>query len=291
VLIVDDNATNRRILKETLANWGMRPVGVESGAEALLTLETAAMEGNAYPLVLLDVHMPNLDGFGVAERIRSIPQLAGPAIIMLSSARQKGDMERCRRLGIDACMTKPVRQSELSELVRTVLDRAPSRQHNPIQATHDLPTRPPRPLKILLAEDNPVNQKLGQRLLEKRGHTVLLAENGRQALAALSNGSFDLLLMDLQMPEMDGIKATAEIRRMEQLTHYHLPIIAMTAHAMKGDRERCLDAGMDGYVTKPLNPKELWDEMDRLLTSNEVIPPLEEYDKELPSPAPTFNKL
>jgi two-component system, sensor histidine kinase and response regulator len=165
-------------------------------------------------------------------------------------------------------MTKPVRQSELAESVRNVLDRVTSRQDQPIRAQRELPTHTPRPLKILLAEDNLVNQTLGLRLLEKRGHTVILAENGRQALTAFSNGSFDLLLMDLQMPEMDGIEATSEIRRLEQLTKHHVPIIAMTAHAMKGDRERCLEAGMDGYVAKPLNPRDLWDEMERLLTMN-----------------------
>ncbi len=278
VLIVDDNATNRRILKESLASWGMRQVGVDSGAGALAALEQASTEGDAYPLMLLDAHMPNLDGFGVAERIRSIPQLAGLAIVMLSSARQKGDIERCRQLGIDACMTKPVRQSELREILLKVLDRVPSRQHYSIQAKDDLPTNTHGPLKILLAEDNPVNQRLGLRLLEKRGHSVMLAENGRQALAALSTGSFDLLLMDLQMPEMDGIEATAEIRRLERQTNHHIPIIAMTAHAMKGDRERCLEAGMDGYVTKPLHPQHLWDEMHRLVRQEQANAPIKNHE-------------
>jgi PAS domain S-box-containing protein len=264
VLVVDDNATNRRILEEMLGNWGMRPQAVGGGREALAALKEAVAAGRPYSLVLLDGHMPEMDGFALAAQVRQAPELAGIPVLMLTSAGQPEDVARCRELGIGAYLMKPVKQSELLQTILAALgaDRQP--------AGPAAPARPPsgaarRPLSVLLAEDNPVNQKLAVRLLEKQGHTVVVAESGRAALAALERQSFDLVLMDVQMPEMDGLEATALVRQREAGTGRRVPILAMTAHAMKGDRERCLAAGMDGYLTKPVQARELFEAIARLL--------------------------
>jgi PAS domain S-box-containing protein len=254
VLVVDDNATNRRILEELLTNWQMRPTMVSGGREALAALHQAVAVGEPFALVLLDAHMPEMDGFTLAAQMQRARELAGVTVVMLTSAGQPEDVSRCRTLGISAYLMKPVKQSELFATILTALGR-------PIQLTEPaapLPTRGAvRPLRILLAEDNLVNQTLALRLLEKEGHTVIVVEDGRAAVEAVERQPFDLVLMDVQMPNMDGFEATAEIRLREQGTNRHVPILAMTAHAMKGDREQCLAAGMDGYIAKPIRPQEM----------------------------------
>jgi CheY-like chemotaxis protein len=264
VLVVDDNATNRRILDEILTVWGMRPTLVDGGAAAIVALEGALAAGKPFPLAIIDFQMPDLDGFGLAERIQGHPELATTMIMMLSSAGRPGDAIRCRELGVASYLTKPVRQSILLEAMLSVLavnGRPPAK---PVLVTRHTINEEHRPLHILVAEDNPVNRQLVMALLGKRGHTAVTVANGREAIAALSEGAFDLVLMDLQMPEMGGLEATAAIRIIEDATGKHVPIIALTAHAMKGDREICLDAGMDGYLTKPVDAKELFALIDSL---------------------------
>ncbi|MBI1818035.1 MAG: response regulator [Deltaproteobacteria bacterium] len=264
VLVVDDNTTNRRILNELLTHWQMRPTTVDSGAAALGCMMHAVANGAPFPLVLVDVHMPEMDGFELAERIKHTPALASATIMMLSSADLMGEAARCRELGVAAFLTKPLRQSELLDAMLlalgSVTQLAPPTGHHlpPPDATT-------RTLRVLLAEDNAVNQKLAQRLLEKRGHTVRVASNGQEALAAFAAEAFDLILMDVQMPEIDGLEATAAIRARERVSGTHTPIIALTANAMKGDEERCLVAGMDGYVSKPLQPAKLYEAIERLV--------------------------
>ncbi len=275
-LVVDDNATNRRILEEVLRNWGLRGVAVDGGAAALAAVGQAADDGEPFPLVLLDAHMPEMDGFDLAERIRRVSAMAGTAIVMLTSAGHPEDVARCRALGIDAYLMKPVKQSELLEAVLTALGQslrfaqAPAARRFPPAAAGKKGR--PAPLRILLAEDHPVNQKLAVRLLEKQGHSVVVAGDGKEALAALARRPFDLVLMDVQMPAMDGFETAGCIRRLEQGTGRHIPILAMTAHAMKGDRERCLEAGMDGYVAKPIQPHELYEAIDALVAPPAAAP-------------------
>jgi signal transduction histidine kinase/CheY-like chemotaxis protein len=257
-LIVDDNQTNRRILCDTLSRWGMRPVEAESGSAAIRMLEEAS-----FPLVLTDVQMPEMDGFQLAERIRRRHRSA--LIAMLTSHTAAGDVARSRELGIDAYLTKPVAQAELRKAIAKVLSHAPRVTPAPL---------PPKPasessksaaaLRILLAEDNPVNQKVALRMLEQQGHSVALAGDGRAALAAFGHGPFDLVLMDVQMPDMDGFEATAAIRDLERGTGAHIAIFALTAYAMAGDRERCLAAGMDGYIAKPIRKSDLLDALARV---------------------------
>ncbi len=257
VLVVDDNATNRRILHSLLVGWKMKPTEVDGGRAGLEALERAQRTGEPFALILLDAQMPEMDGFTFAQRVKQKPELAGSIIMMLTSAGQHGDAARCRELGIAAYLNKPVKQSELLHaIVETLGKRPPSEARPALVTRHSLRESRVR-LRILLAEDNAVNQMLVLRLLEKQGHTVTVAANGRAALAALEQQPFDLVLMDVQMPEMDGLEATAAIREKERLTGAHIPIVAMTAHAMKGDQEWCLAAGMDGYVCKPINIQEL----------------------------------
>jgi two-component system sensor histidine kinase/response regulator len=263
VLVVDDNATNRRILEELLLQWQMRPTLVDSGAAALEAVERARQVGQPFALVLLDVHMPEMDGFTVAERLRQQPETGG-ALMMLTSGGQAGDLARCRQLGLNAYLTKPVRQAELWKAILSALG-SPATPRGPLpRSAESKHLDEGRGLRVLLAEDNPVNQKLAMRLLEKQGHTVAVAGNGKEALAALEKGRFDLVLMDGQMPEMDGFEATAAIRAREQGTDRHVPIVAMTAYAMKGDRERCLQAGMDDYLSKPFRASDLAAVIERL---------------------------
>jgi CheY-like chemotaxis protein/HPt (histidine-containing phosphotransfer) domain-containing protein len=258
VLVVDDNATNRRILVEMLANWRMRPQAVDSGRAALAALRQAVAAGEPFPLALLDAHMPEMDGFTLARSIQQSPELAGTTLLMLTSAGPSGDAAGCRELGIQAYLSKPIKQSELLDAILTVLGSR-SLEESGQAGPAAIPSPAHRALRILLAEDNVINQKVTVRMLEKQGHTVFVVGNGRQAVERLAahEGQLDAVLMDVQMPEMDGLEATALIRQGERGTGRHVPIIAMTAHAMKGDRERCLDAGMDGYVAKPVQLAEL----------------------------------
>ena len=255
VLIVDDNAVNRRILETQLAAWGMRPTTADGGRKALDMLMASASAGKSFPLVLLDSHMPDLDGFGVAAAIAERPELAGATIMMLSSSGLDSEAARCRALGVAAHLTKPIKQSELLEAICRTLDR----NTRATMAHTDrvvLPAAPlTRSMRVLVAEDNIVNQRVASGLLRKRGHDVTVVADGRAAITAIHEKSFDVVLMDVQMPKMDGFEATVEIRAREKATGGgHVRIIAMTAHAMAGDRDRCLRAGMDGYLSKPLDP-------------------------------------
>ena len=268
VLAVDDNATNRRILEEILWGWRMKPVLAEDAHAALRCLEQALNAGTPFSLVLTDVNMPGMDGFDLVEEIRRHPHLSDATIVMLTSAGQRGDAARCRQLGVAAYLTKPIGEFELLDAILRVLASQPQVKGPALVTRHSL-REEKRSLRILLAEDNEVNQKLAVRLLEKRGHSVAVANNGREALEWFDKESFDVALLDVQMPEMDGFEATAEIRKREQSTRHHLPIIAMTAYAMQGDRERCLAAGMDGYIAKPVQPRRLFEALDEMVAPSD----------------------
>jgi two-component system sensor histidine kinase/response regulator len=256
-LIVDDNFTNRRVLQGMLTRWGMKPVAVESGRAALQALESAKSTGHPFPLILLDVQMPEMDGFALAEQLKGDPDLVRATIMMLTSAGHLGDAARCRDLGISGYLVKPVREADLRDAICNVLNGVPEKKSVALVTRHTLRENKNR-LRILLAEDNAINQTLALRLLEKRGYRVSVVCDGRAALTALEKEGFDVILMDVQMPEMDGFETTAAIREKEKSTGGHIPIIAMTAHALKGDHERCLSAGMDGYVSKPIRTTELF---------------------------------
>jgi two-component system, sensor histidine kinase and response regulator len=259
VLVVDDNRTNRRILDGLLKHWGMRPTSVSDADLALAELMAARDTGSAYDLVLTDMHMPKTDGFDLIENIQRKAGLSTATIMMLTSGGHRGDAARCAELGVAAYLLKPVRQFELREAIARAVTRKARQVETEMltRATLHKEHEPSRSLNILLAEDNPVNRKLAVRLLEKRGHTITVAGNGDEALAALAKASFDLVLMDVLMPEKDGLATTAELRRREKNSGLHTPVVAMTALAMKGDKERCLQAGMDGYLSKPVRQEEL----------------------------------
>jgi CheY-like chemotaxis protein len=274
VLVVDDNATNRRILEDVLRRWTMRPTVVASGAEALRALDRAASAGRPFALALVDGQMPKMDGFMLTKRLRQNRRFRTLPVIMLTSAARSDDVRRCRALGIALHVTKPIKQSDLLDAIVSVTGQGARQVARP----RDLVApRATRRLRVLVAEDNPVNRKLAVRTLQKRGHVVRTAANGRIALEMLArpNQPFDLVLMDVQMPEMDGLSATVTIRQRERPTGRRLPIVAMTAHAMAGDRERCLSAGMDDYLSKPIRPAELVQVVERVggssrLAFNEV---------------------
>ena len=256
VLVVDDNTINRRILMEQLTRWQTRPTDVGDGAAALAALADAAAGGRPFQLVLLDGNMPGMDGFAVAEQIRARPDLAGATIMMLTSSGQYGDVARCLDLGIAAHLTKPVGADELQSAIGRAVQERPSAAS--AQAGRPQIESALQPLRILLAEDNVVNQRVAVGLLSRRGHDVTVASNGAEALAALDAHTFDLVLMDVQMPVMGGLEATEKIRRRERTSGGHTRIVAMTAHAMRGDRDRCLAAGMDAYLSKPIDPATLF---------------------------------
>ena len=259
VLIVDDNGTNRLILHKMVERWGMNPTAVSDGKQALDELSAAEIANDAYGLMLTDMHMPRMDGFGLVGHLKDSVKFPTPTIMMLTSGGQRGDAARCEELGIAAYLNKPVRQAELREAIVRVLHAKQQGLPVPLITRYSLRDKSDllRSLHILLAEDNRVNQKIATRLLEKRGHHVALARNGAEALAALAQRSFDLVLMDVHMPDMDGIEATIAIREKEKSTGLHQPVIAMTALAMTGDSERCLAAGMDGYLSKPIDLQKL----------------------------------
>jgi len=271
VLVVDDNRTNRRILDGLLKHWGMLPTLASNGEQALVELASARTAGTEYALVITDMHMPKMDGIGLVTAMKANSDTYNTPIMMLSSGAQRGDATRCAQLGVAAYLLKPVRQSELRDAISRVLQTS-----EPVEAEITIITEtsllakrdPAKTLHILVAEDNLINQKLAKRLLEKRGHRVVLANNGREALKALDSTSFDLVLMDVQMPEMDGLEATRQLRIKEKATGAHCPVVAMTALAMKGDKERCLEAGMDDYLSKPIRPLEL----DAVLDAHSSMP-------------------
>jgi signal transduction histidine kinase/CheY-like chemotaxis protein len=269
VLVVDDSTTNRRILREMLNQWHMRPVMAENGRGALGALEKAARSRKVFPLVLMDGQMPEMDGFEAARRISRNPRLRNVKLILLTSAGQHESAAGIRVIGVEACLTKPVKQSELLDaIVRALADASEPRRLRSAPIPYRI-RKVRRPLRILVAEDNRVNQELALELLKKRGHRAVVAENGQRAVTAARSGDFDAVLMDVQMPKMSGIEATQAIREVEKLTGRHLPIVAMTAHAMKGDRERCLEAGMDAYVSKPIQAEELFRAVEAFSVSSE----------------------
>ena len=266
VLVVDDNATNRRILEETLGHWRMRPTLAAGGREALTALERAAARGKPFPLALLDANMPEMDGFALAERMRRRRVLARTRVLMLTSGPRPGDERRAQALGVASYLIKPVKQSDL-------LDRILEALHAPgagARATAPVPRVAGRRLRVLVAEDNEVNQRVAVGMLERAGHRAVVVANGRQALAAVARESFDVVLMDVQMPELDGFETTAAIRERERGTPRRLPIVALTAHAMKGDAERCLASGMDAYLAKPLQAAELVAAIGRLVPDGAI---------------------
>jgi two-component system, sensor histidine kinase and response regulator len=257
VLVVDDNETNRRILCGMTRGWGMRPYATESGALGLAAIEMAQQKNDPFRLCLIDCNMPVMDGFELAEKIREQIARYGKSeatVLMLTSGGQSGDTARSRQLGISAYLLKPVLKADLMAAILKALGRGRPLETGPRAARVNRPTisKSARRLRILVAEDNAVNQAVILRVLQKMGHTPVLAQTGKEALALASRENFDLVFMDVQMPEMDGLAATAAIRESETASGNHLPIFAMTAHAMTGDRERCLEAGMDGYITKPV---------------------------------------
>ncbi len=269
VLVVDDNATNRLILTELLTEWGMRPLAVDGGTHALEALRSAASRGEPFDVALLDGMMPEMDGFSLAARIRAEPGIARVPLLLLTSASPAADGGRIRSLGFAACLVKPLRQWELIEsLMRALADSgAVEREYAPAGEAIKRPTAPDAgpALRILLAEDNPINQKVAAIMLEKMGHRVTVVGDGRQAVEALGSHDFDAVLMDVQMPEMDGFEALAAILARSHEPRMRIPVIALTAHAMKGDRERCLDAGFSGYLAKPVQSDAIREELARLV--------------------------
>jgi CheY-like chemotaxis protein len=276
-LVVDDNATNRRILTDALRRWGMEVIAVEGGAQALEALERRSAERRDIDVLLLDCHMPKMDGFEVAQHILDTPALARPRIMMLTSDGQLAGAARCRELGIALCMFKPIGLAELERGIRQALDRgvpgdgASGSVHAPGSIAR--PSKnglAEKQLNVLLAEDNAVNRQLAIGLLTRRGHEVVVATDGRQAIEAWKSARFDVVLMDVQMPVMGGFEATLAIRAEERTRGGHVPIVALTARAMSGDREACMNAGMDDYVAKPLKPAVLFEVIERLAAATHV---------------------
>ncbi len=267
VLIVDDNATNRHILEKTLAYWKMLPACVPDAEAALARLQQASATGTPFGLMLVDCHMPDIDGFMLVEKVQQLPEFSDVVTMMLTSGGQRGDGQRCKELGIAAYLIKPVLQSDLLDaLLRVLGPRQDTAQPMRLVTRHSL--REERlPLRVLLAEDNTINQRLAVRLLEKEGHSVVVAGDGTKALEALERQQFDLILMDVQMPVMDGVETTAAIRQREAASGEHIPIVAMTAHAMAGDRQRFLSLGMDGYVSKPIHSRDLFAVIENVYAS------------------------
>ena len=261
VLIVDDNATNGMVLREMIAGWGMIPTVCPNAHQALAELDATARAGRPFRVALLDAQMPGTDGIELAEGIRGHAGLQGPTVLMLSSASRIGQATRAKDAGIELILVKPIKQSELFDAVVSALGDKPAQQQPHAAAATEGPK-----LRILVAEDNPVNQRIVISVLEKRGHDVVLAHNGLEAVERARTSNFDVVLMDVQMPEMDGLAAAGAIREMEKTAGGHLPIVALTAHAMKGDRERCLAAGMDGYASKPVRPAALFAAIDEVLS-------------------------
>ena len=266
VLVVDDNATNRRILTEMLTNWAMRPLAVPGVAEAIDELERMSRAGTPYALILTDSNMPVQDGFELARRIQANPALCGSMIMMLTSADRPEDLSRCQQYGISAYLIKPIKQSELLDSIVFAVGA-----RTPLAASATAPAQPSKqsaqPKSILLAEDSLINQKLAIGLLERWGHRVTVANDGEEAVRLSAEQPFDLILMDVQMPSLDGLDATRVIRARERETGLHIPIVAMTAHAMKGDRERCLEVGMDGYLMKPIRAEQLFRQIEEIASS------------------------
>ncbi|MEW6306562.1 MAG: response regulator, partial [Verrucomicrobiota bacterium] len=271
-LVVDDNATNRTILQHQLLSWRARVRCVVSGADALTALRQDSLEGDPCQLVILDMQMPGMDGLRLAQLIKADPLIAGARLVLLSSMGERLSAEQLRQCGLSAWLTKPVRQADLrSTLLRVLAEEPPARKDTPAKpaaAACAIASNAPR---ILLVEDNPVNQKVGRRQLEKLGFSVEVVGNGELAVNAVHEATFDLVLMDCQMPGMDGYEATRRIRAWEkEQGRERLPIVAMTASAMQGDRDACIRAGMDDYVSKPVKTEEL----AKMLATRQLNSPL-----------------
>jgi two-component system, sensor histidine kinase and response regulator len=263
VLIVDDNATNRVILEEIIRTWGMAPVTAANAREALLKLREAHTRERPVRLMLVDLNMPDADGYTLIEWVRRDELLRATIAIMLTSGSRPGDLTRSKDLQVAAHLMKPVKPSELFDAIGTSLGMLAAESHEATASSQQLP-----PLRVLLAEDSTVNQKLAVGLLGKHGHSVTVANHGKEAVQLWQSQAFDVVLMDVQMPEMDGFDATAVIRAQEVGTGHRIPIIAMTANAMKGDREQCLEAGMDDYISKPIRVEQLFETLSRVLRTN-----------------------
>jgi PAS domain S-box-containing protein len=262
VLILDDNPMNRLVLKEMTSSWGLESVEAADGKEAFAMMEKAFEAGKPYRVLLLDSQLAGQDGFEVAKRAKERPYAANLKIILLTSVGRNGDQAQCANLGISGCLVKPVKQSELFNAMMMALGH-PIDEEVPRMTQHAI-REAQKQLSILLVEDNPVNQKVAAAMLKRRGHRVAVASNGREALETLDKEPVDMVLMDVQMPEMDGFEATEHIRDREKANGGHIPIVAMTAHAMKGDREKCLAAGMDDYVSKPIKGEDLFTVVEKL---------------------------
>jgi two-component system sensor histidine kinase/response regulator len=288
VLLVDDNRTNRRILEGMLKQWEMNATSVEDGEKALAQLSAAQESGDPYALVLTDMHMPAMDGFALIEQIRQRPELSTATIMMLTSAGHRGDAARCEELGVSAYLLKPIRQSELREAIARVLGSQDQEGAVPLITRYSLHDARDSEdfLRVLVAEDNQVNQVVVKRLLEKRGHRAVVVANGYEALEALKKENYDLVLMDMQMPKMDGLEATAAIRAREKGSAFHQPVIALTADAMKGARERCLAGGMDGYLTKPILPQQLDELLEIQLAHRKEVGKIVFANEEYAGPSP-----
>jgi CheY-like chemotaxis protein len=275
VLIVDDNTVNRRILNEACTTWGMQPEPADSGIVGLTLLRRAQAAGTPYRLVLLDAQMPEMDGFEMARRIHEDTDLSGVVVMMLSSCDLSSDALRCRELGISRYLVKPVMQADLLDAILVTLGIAAAQPEAQSVARGSAAPSGGEVLagrRVLVAEDHPVNRKLITKMLEKWLLIPVLVTNGTEVLRALESDTFDLILMDVQMPGMDGLQTTAAIRENEKATGLHIPILAMTAHAMNRDREKCLEAGMDAYLSKPVKPSELYAAIEELLTNQLTSP-------------------
>jgi CheY-like chemotaxis protein/HPt (histidine-containing phosphotransfer) domain-containing protein len=275
VLVVDDNSTHSCVLEELLRDWRLNPTVVRAASDGLMAFQQAIANGEAYSFVIIDAQMPEIDGFALAKRLLANSPNACPVLMMLTSTSQLADAQRCRDLGIAASVVKPFKPSELFSGLKWLYQVGSSNlpPASAISSAGAVVAPPSAGFNILLAEDNPVNQRVASGILEKHGHTVIAVDNGAQALQALKMQQFDLVLMDLQMPEMDGFSATSAIRQLEAISGEHLPIIAMTARAMKGDRECCLEAGMDEYISKPVNSKDLLAMVEKVVRKSQPSVP------------------
>ena len=281
ILVVDDNATNCRILDEILRNWLTRPVVVDGAAAAFKALEEAQSAGQPFDLLLTDANMPDTDGFTLVQQLRERGDLTAPVVMMLTSGGRPGDITRCGELKISSYLMKPIKQSELFDTIVEALNVTAASDEG---SSHGAGPRPhTRKLNTLLAEDSTVNQRLAIALLEKWGHNVTVAGTGKAAVETWKQGGFDVILMDIQMPEMDGHDATRAIRDFEAGTGQHIPIIAMTAHALKGDEEKCLAVGMDSYISKPIRAPLLYDKLADICD----LPPADGSSPAEPSPPPS----
>jgi two-component system sensor histidine kinase/response regulator len=273
-LVLDDNAKTRDIISDMLGNWNLKVVKSPSAGDAMAQLDRATDDNNPFSIILFDPYLPGTDGFMFLDYIKHVPNITESMVVMVGSKGNRGDADPWLKLGVSSFLAKPIKLSELAEAINTIMRTNKNPENQPEAQTRTQPEfQPEAPKKqdlegtqecyrILIVEDNMVNRKVAYFLLDKKGHEVTAVENGQEALTSLENNIFDLILMDIQMPVMDGFKATTEIRKKEASTGEHIPIIAMTAHAMKGDRERCLDAGMDDYMTKPLNPAEVFQKIE-----------------------------